>query len=352
MPRSPSPCRCPGSRGAPIAIDRNACVELILDALPDLPPGARWLLVEPFAAELRAAIQTRGGTVASWRRLADEGQATPTPPDGPFDAAVVRLPRDREALAMSLHLSAARLVEGAPLYLLGRNDEGIKSAGKRLSPLFSDVQTLDTRRHARLWRGLRTTAPAHATLEPFRSAHVLELPTGPARLVSYPGCFAKGKLDPGTALLLRHLGPALDPAPSTVLDLACGIGVIGAALRPQLPHATLDGCDLDAVAVHATSHNATYDRLGVGDGPRVLTRPSGGWDLIVSNPPLHRGFDEDLSMLHAWIQALPDLLSERGRALLVVQRQRPVRGPVERALGQVDVLADEGGFRVYLCQRR
>lgn len=286
-----------------------------------------------------------------WRRYAVGGSASIEPPKGPFTAAALRLPRSREALELSLHLLAAKLPEGAPLYLLGRNDEGIKSAGKRLRGLFGSVETLDTRRHARLWRGRREASSARASIEDFVQHHTLTLPSGPAELRSYPGCFAKGRLDPGTALLLRHLGRALDPSPRAVLDLACGIGVIGAALAPLLPEAKLDGCDLDALSVHAATRNVAYHRLGLGDGPHALEPPPGGWDLIVSNPPLHRGFDEDVGILHAWIEALPALLSAQGRALLVVQRQRPVSGPVTRALGAVEVLADEGGFRVYLCHR-
>lgn len=329
---------------------------LLLDALPDLPTASPWLLVGDIPSPLGEALRATGSQVSFWRRAAHHGSAQPTPPPGPFASIAVRLPRARDTLDMMVHLTAARTLADAPIYLFGANDEGIKSSGKRLSPLFDRVQTVDTRRHCRLWTGRRSQAPARGSLEDWRRDHAVELPGGPRSLRSYPGCFAKGRLDAGTALLLEHLPAALQPRPTTVLDLACGVGVIGAAVEQLLPERDdqplrLDGCDIDAIALHAAAHNARFDRRGLGDGPAALDKPEAGWDLIVSNPPFHRGFDDDLSIAREWIAQLPTLLAPGGRALLVVQRHRPVLNDLRAALPRVDTLADARGYRVYLCHK-
>ncbi len=331
--------------------DLNAA-SLALDVIgaPPLPGAA--LVVD--APELLAeALRGAGSTATAWRRHAIGGPAAETPPEGQFDAAFLRMPRARDALRLAAHQLAAALPAGAPLFVFGNNDEGIKSAGSSLAPVFAPAETIVARRHARLVRAVRTDAPAQADLDAWATTRTLALPGGPRDLVSYPGCFAKGGLDPGTALLLGALPGALaaaarpDPA---VLDLACGIGVLAAAVRDLAPAARLDGCDADALAVRAAARNVAFDRLVCGDGPLALPPPAGGWDLVVSNPPVHDGFDDDTGIIARWAAALPDRLAPGAAVLLVVQRHRPVQGPLAAIFGSVAVVAEGSGYRVYLCR--
>ncbi len=55
------------------------------------------------------------------------------------------------------------------------------------------------------------------------------------RLTSGSGVFAKGRLDVGTAVLLRETEP---PAAGRILDLGCGYGVIGLACALASPEVT------------------------------------------------------------------------------------------------------------------
>jgi len=341
-----------------MAKDRDAnATSVLLDVFPDQLggepvdarwPAGRWLLAGPIDEPLVHAVAQAGGEPARWRRLAIGGPASAEPPAGPFQAAVLRLPRAREALDLAVNQLAGVLAPGAPLFVLGNNDEGIKAANKRMSPLFDDVRTLDARKHARVWVGQRGTGEPAASIEAWAARREVRLPGGPQQLVSYPGCFAKGGLDAGTALLLAALPKVLPPG-GKVFDLACGIGVIGAAIHALDPTVTVDGSDADALAVRAAAENAPYARLVVGDGPGALAPPEGGWDLIVSNPPFHEGFDDATGLVRRWIAALPPLLARRGRALIVVQRHRPVLPALQEAFGGAQIAAETPSYRVYAC---
>jgi 16S rRNA (guanine1207-N2)-methyltransferase len=319
------------------------CAALVQDLWAHTGAQGAWL----WAGDMPEPTAQGGPSVRPWRRQAFYGPATLVPPAATYDGAALRAPKSRPALDLALHLIAGALPAGAPLWVVGANDEGIKSVGKRLGPLFEHPQTLDTRRHCRVWSTARSDAPAQTELESWKLTNALDIGSGPQPFVSYPGCFAGGQLDPGTALLIRAL-PTVTRA-DRVLDLACGIGVLGAAMAHLHPHAQIDGCDIDSLSVHAAAHNAPYARLAVGDGPEVLPPPEGGWNAIVSNPPLHSGVRDDLQIARQWIAVLPGLLAPGGVALLVVQRHRPVLDDLSRAFGDAQIIEESGGYRVYRC---
>ena len=280
-----------------------------------------------------------GGT--AWTRFAYDGRpAQPWPPAGSFDGAVLRQPRGWGAFAMTLHAVAARLPAGAPLWIYGGNDEGVTSIPKRLDGLFGEPETLAIKRRARVLEMRRTDAPARGDLEDWREL----VGIGDAGLVSYPGLFAHGRLDPGTALLLGVLPKIY--ADQSVLDFGCGAGAIAHTVRRAVPEVRLTLLDMDSVALHAARQN-------VPDAVHVL---SDGWsavparrdfDLILSNPPLHRGKEEDFGALEALVRGAKDRLKPRGALIAVVQRSAGVGKLFAAALKNVEALAETPQYQVW-----
>ena len=103
--------------------------------------------------------------------------------------------------------------------------------------------------------------------------------------VSYPGIFAAGRLDEGTALLLGVLPPLAPRA--RVLDYGCGSGVIGAAALALEPTIALDTLDSDAVALEAVRENVPGARRILGT--RIADANKALYQVILSNPPAARG---------------------------------------------------------------
>ena len=72
---------------------------------------------------------------------------------GQYDAATVRLSKDKSAFEMAIHAVLSVLKPDAPLYIYGANDEGIKSVPRRLRDLCGELTVIEARRHARLAGG-------------------------------------------------------------------------------------------------------------------------------------------------------------------------------------------------------
>ncbi|MBQ9681081.1 MAG: class I SAM-dependent methyltransferase [Aeriscardovia sp.] len=135
------------------------------------------------------------------------------------------------------------------------------------------------------------------------------------RLETSRGVFSGGRLDMGTAVLLRHV-PA-PPETGVFLDLGCGWGPIAIAMALESPRAEVWAIDVNERAVGLASSNAR--RCGAGNVRAVADRdlPVGlRFDLMWSNPPIRVGKDA----LHALLAEYLPRLSDGGVAYLVVQR--------------------------------
>jgi 16S rRNA (guanine1207-N2)-methyltransferase len=192
---------------------------------------------------------------------------------------------------------------------------------------------------------------------PWDWPQVLTLQPGDHRVVSWPGVFAAGRLDHGTALLLEHL-PETEGV-ETVVDLGCGNGVLGtfAALDNDL--AELVFVDDSALAI--ASARATFT-AGVGeqraatfvhgnglfDPPAV---PEGAAGLVLCNPPFHehRAMGDAL----AWVMFADAhrALRPGGELWVVGNRHLAHHAKLSRRFGNCEVVASSPKFVVLRAVR-
>lgn len=316
------------------------------DRIPDLGLAGPTLVVDDDAGLTLKAVAAAGLPSYTWYRRALRGRhATPWVVGGPFGNAIVRLPVGREALEMVLHAVASTLHPGGLVFVYGANDEGIRSAVRTGLQLFGEMTTVDTRRHCRVLMGARLDEiPAlRGELAAWRHQVLVELSDGPLQMVSYPGVFAHGKLDPGTRMLLSAF-PML-PRQARVLDFGCGIGVIGAEALRRCPDAQVDLLDVSALAIEAARENVPGARAILGEG----WAPIGGsqYDLVVSNPPIHTGKGQDFRVLVDFIDQSPAHLRKAGEVLLVVQRTVPVQGLLQERFTTVERVTESPQYSVW-----
>ncbi|QWC86810.1 methyltransferase [Nocardioidaceae bacterium] len=164
-------------------------------------------------------------------------------------------------------------------------------------------------------------------------------------LTSGSGVFSQGRLDSGTAVLLREVQPPEGAA--EVLDLGCGYGVIALAVAVAVPDARVTAVDVNERALALTRENA--EAIGVADRLEVAlpddVDPGRTYDEIWSNPPIRIGKQALHDLLLQWLPRL----RPGGRMVMVVGKNLGADSLADWLTEQgypTERLASAKGFRV------
>lgn len=302
------------------------------------------------------AVEGRGGLAVLPRRdqwLAAMGarvEAVGLPnkvAEGAFPQAVVHLQKGRAVTQEGLSTAWRNLELGGRLLLVGGNELGVKSAAKRLAVELGQAGTLlANRARSRVVGYERMESPGPEAPDPAK----VDVESGGDAFTLYSanGVFSADRVDRGARLLLDHLG-AVDP-PIRILDMGCGIGVLGLAALRRWPEATAVLADVDRRAVEAATRNAAD--LGISDRCRTVwwdavqeTPPSSDCDLVLVNPPFHTEKAVDLDPARAMFRSLDQVLAPGGSALIVANRTLPYEQQLGD-IGRIRMICDEAGFKL------
>ncbi len=165
-------------------------------------------------------------------------------------------------------------------------------------------------------------------------------------LESDNGIFSKNELDKGSELLIRTLLPI--NLGKSLLDLGCGIGVIGLTLAYFHPGLNVCITDVNTRALSLCSANAKSLRLSQRVTvlqSDIYTKVEGKFDSIVSNPPIRAGKKVTYEIYKGALEHLND----KGSLYIVIRKQQgalSVKAYLEELFGNVTVLAREKGYYI------
>ena len=165
-------------------------------------------------------------------------------------------------------------------------------------------------------------------------------------LESDNGVFSKNELDKGSELLIKTLLPI--NLGENILDIGCGIGVIGLTLAYFTPSLNVCLTDVNTRALSLCSANAKSLKLS----QRVTILQSdiyqkieGKYSSIVSNPPIRAGKKVTYEIYKGALEHLVD----SGSLYIVVRKNqgaKSVMSYLEELFGNVALLAREKGYYV------
>lgn len=332
--------------------------DILLDQAWSLPGGGRWLVLGGEAALVDGVAERIADLwwipvdVRERDAATSEPGAGRTLPGASCDVVVLPCPPERDFARYWMLVARELLKPGGMVLAAGANDAGIKPQLADLGDLF--VRPVDEG-YRRKHRFARFVAPAALSPMPTWGIRDGVLPGTRAEFavpiggeaVSFStqaGVFSWDRLDDGTALLLRHLG---EVSGKRVLDVGCGIGVIGCAAGLMGAN-DVAMTDVNLIAVELAARNAAAQHVpahvvasDVYD--RVPGRP---FDLIASNPPFHRGKRVDGTVADRLIRESPLHLAPDGRLLLVANRFLPYDAVMAEVFGRVQIVAETRAFRV------
>lgn len=317
-------------------------------ALPDDP--GRLLIFDLRDPEFQASLpEARFAYTVMPSGLSGPGRDVPLPWQirETFDTVVLMAPKSRDRLRMMLFLCASLLEVGGSLILVAPN----RGAGGAMSELemFGEITRLGSKAHHKAAM-IRTSRREPFNLDTFETIAEVATPDGPLTCSWFPGVFAAGRLDPGTALLMDHLPPTGMHA----MDLGTGCGVLTAFLARRSFNTC--GFDADAFAVEATIRTIARNELGVTMGWGTVieghgnSEPDDLCDLIVSNPPFHEGLKTTTDPARALMREARDYLSPEGQLMIVANGFLPYDRELREHYGRVRCLADDGRYKVW-CAR-
>jgi len=332
-------------------------IALLQTAAEHTPGPTLWLLDEQ-AVNVTANVQFVTNRYDIFRSLQRTGCNSlfndfdfSTLPSESYRTVLYRISKEK-ALVHHLINNAWRLLQtGGELLLCGAKNEGIKTYLNKARALFGGKLTLS--HHSGLILGQLVKSAEHSDALLDDQDYVRLRVIGEQNnipFLSKPGVFGWNKIDAGSALLAAQLPAVIadaNPAPQTLLDLGCGYGYL--ALRAHQMHTFQRIVASDNNAAALLTCRANFKAQGIA-GQVIAddcgTMLSETFDLIVCNPPFHRGFEHEKSFSETFLAAATRLLAPRGCAVFVVNRFIPLERLARSYFRRIRILAENRSFKV------
>lgn len=312
-----------------------------------LPPEGTIAVFGPQAGEdLGALPRTRVLVVTGFRPDHDAFTAAGWTcavqgPEG-CAAALVCLPRSREA-ALSLIAQAEACVRpGGPVAVDGQKTDGIEPALKALRTALPPGALSDpvTKAHGRL----AVFAAGAADLSGWRAWPRI-IAEG---FTTLPGVFSADAPDRGSAMLAAALPAHLS---GRVIDLGAGWGYLGRTVLAHPGVTRLDLVEADAAALDCARINLPDPRASFHWADATRWKPAQPADHIVMNPPFHVSRTADPALGLAFLRAAAAMLRPEGVLWLVANRHLPYDPALKSLFHTVEDLGTDPAFRLVRASR-
>lgn len=168
-------------------------------------------------------------------------------------------------------------------------------------------------------------------------------------LISDSGVFSKDHVDPGTAVLLKHMVQSVEG--ETFLDFGCGYGVVGCVIKALFDHVQVFASDVNTRAIELTNTNAM--NLGL----EIEAIESDGFDsldIVVDtigfNPPIKVGKVKMYDLL----KQAHDHLTPTGTLWVVIRKDQGAQSALtflKSLFTEVNTVDKHKGYWVLSCKK-
>jgi 23S rRNA (guanine1835-N2)-methyltransferase len=337
---------------------------LLLDALyahPVSPAGT--LVVNDSQGAISIALQPKAAwTDSSIAQLAlagneqqNEGTATEIiwstqhPPSTQYVA--LRVPKQRRYFEHQLSVLASTLAEGATIFAAGMDKHLSPHTADLLEKYIGPTQRHRGRLKARLFTATKDSRKAPGVSS--QSSYYCEFLD--ATLISQPNVFSADALDLGSRFLLSQLH-SLAPA-ETLVDLACGNGVLGLSAYKAGLASNVIFIDESAMAVASAQSNAQQlypdhsQCFSFHQGDGLANYAGAQADLIICNPPFHMDHTvDDFSGKRLLLQCA-EHTAPGGKLCVVANRHLDYQSSLKRSFGRIEKLATNSKFNIFLAHK-
>ena len=171
--------------------------------------------------------------------------------------------------------------------------------------------------------------------------------------VEYPfqsdaGVFSKDHVDPGTAVLLKHIVESMSG--KTFLDYGCGYGIVGCVIKSLFEHVQVTASDVNERAIELTNTNAENFGLEI---ETVVSDGFASMDIMVDNigfnPPIRVGKVKMYDLL----KQAHDHLTSMGTLWIVIRKDQGAQSALtylQSLFLKVNIVDKHKGYWVLSCK--
>lgn len=163
------------------------------------------------------------------------------------------------------------------------------------------------------------------------------------------GVFSKDRFDYGTRVLLNSVD--IDKLSGNVLDLGCGLGVVGIILGTFNKGINIDMVDINERAIDLAKNNLVLNNVKanvfVSD---IYSNIDNKYDFIITNPSIRAG----KNVIRGFLLGSYDYLKDDGILYFVMRKDHGVKSMIKELSVKFNtsIVNKDKGFYVVLCTKK
>lgn len=264
-----------------------------------------------------------------------------------------RISKEKAVVHQVINQVPYRLVPGGELVLTGFKNEGTKTYITKAEQ-YLGCRARTSKGERQLQMASFTPGAAPDSLgellddRGYRQWHVIaELAGKP--VFSKPGQFGWNKIDEGSQRLADCLGEFIrsrGEIPASALDLGCGYGYLS-LMAAQAGVKQITATDNNAAALASCQRNfQTHGVQGDVIADHCAQNIRQSFDLVLCNPPFHRGFDTENALTSLFVASAARRLKPGGSALFVVNQFIALESIAAPHFKSIELLYRDKSFKV------
>ncbi len=248
----------------------------------------------------------------------------------------------------------ALLPSNGKLLLLGYKNEGIVSLTATIKSHYNCQ--VNVKKHKKQLHSIEviSSEPQSVSLNSDIYTTLQTVAINDFNFESKPGIFGWNKIDRGSEILMEEFArqPEIKQANSiqdqSILDLGCGYGYLAIKAK-QTGFNRIDATDNNAASIVACQSNFhTFDISGNVFASDCAQDNSSKYDIILCNPPFHKGFDHKKDLTEFFINQAYSHLNNAGKAYFVTNQFIGIEKIAAKLFKNVQILDKKEGFKILL----
>lgn len=252
----------------------------------------------------------------------------------PYAAALVCLPRAKEAARALIARAMAAVAPGGPVAVDGQKTDGVDSILRECRLMGLVVRGPVSKAHGKLF--VLTAGPALAGWE--ARPRLIE-----GGFQTVPGVFSADAPDRGSVMLAQALPAKIG---ARVIDLGAGWGYLARAILTRNTVFELDLVEADQDALACARSNIADPRARFHWADARSFKPERPAHAVVMNPPFHTARTADPELGMAFLRAAARMLVPDGSLWLVANRHLPYDRVLTDLFRQTEDIGGDAAFRL------